>query len=142
MVDEEIVVDKLRHINEYTNDLKEMRGMAKEDYITDTVLQRAVERTFMNLIQSCIDLAQHIRAAEGLSPSGTAKKEIESLGTNDIITAETQKKLEEAVGFRNILAHRYGDVNHEVVYEVLHTDLRWFERFQQEVAQWFQRYQQ
>ena len=41
MVDEEIVVDKLRHINEYTNDLKEMRGMTKEDYITDTVLQRA-----------------------------------------------------------------------------------------------------
>jgi len=44
--------------------------------------------------------------------------------------------LEEAVGFRNVLAHRYGDVDHEVVYEVLHEDLHWFERFQQEVAQW------
>jgi uncharacterized protein YutE (UPF0331/DUF86 family) len=141
MVDEEIVVDKLRHINEYTNDLKEMRGVTKDDYLTDTVLQRAVERTFMNLIQSCIDLAQHIRAAEGFSPHGTAKKEIEALGNNDIITTETQEKLEEAVGFRNILAHRYGDVNHDVVYDVLHTDLSWFERFQQEVAQWFQHYQ-
>lgn len=38
MVDKEIVVDKLRQINGYTNDLKEMRGMAKEDYVTDTVL--------------------------------------------------------------------------------------------------------
>lgn len=68
MVDEEIVVDKLRHINEYINNLKEMRGMTKEDYITDTVLQRALEQTFMNFIQSCIDLAQHIRAAEGFRP--------------------------------------------------------------------------
>lgn len=46
--------------------------------------------------------------------------------------------MEEAVGFRNILAHRYGDVNHDAVYDVLHNDLDWFDRFQQEVAQWFQ----
>jgi uncharacterized protein YutE (UPF0331/DUF86 family) len=46
--------------------------------------------------------------------------------------------LEEAVGFRNVLAHRYGDVDHEIVYETLHDDLHWFKRFQQEVAQWFQ----
>ncbi len=72
----------------------------------------------MNLIQSCIDLAQHIRASEGLSPSGTAKKEIESLGNADIISHDVQEQLEEAVGFRNILAHRYGDVNQEVVYNL------------------------
>jgi len=74
MVDEEIVVDKLRYINEYTNDLKQMRGISKTEYVDDVVVQRAVERTFMNLIQSCIDLSQHIRASEDFSPSGTAKK--------------------------------------------------------------------
>lgn len=142
MVDEEIVVDKLRHINEYTNDLKEMRGLSKNDYVDDIVMQRAVERTFMNLIQSCIDLAQHIRASKDLAPSGTAKQEIEALGDADVISSDTQEKMGEAVGFRNILAHRYGDVNHDVVYDVLHNDLHWFEQFQQEVAQWFQEYRQ
>ncbi|WP_277813231.1 HepT-like ribonuclease domain-containing protein [Haloferax sp. ATB1] len=48
--------------------------MSKAEYVDDLIVQRAVERTLMNLIQSCIDLAQHIRASEGLSPSGTAKK--------------------------------------------------------------------
>lgn len=137
MVDEEIVVDKLRHINEYTEDLKQMRGMSKEKYVNDVVIQRAVERTLMNLIQSCIDLAQHIRASEDLSPSGTSKKEIEALGDAGIISDETQARMEEAVGFRNILAHRYGDVDHDVVYDVLHSDIHWFEQFQQAVAQWF-----
>lgn len=47
--------------------------------------------------------------------------------------------MEEAVGFRNILAHRYGDIDHEIVYTVLN-DLRRFELFQQELAQWFQQY--
>jgi uncharacterized protein YutE (UPF0331/DUF86 family) len=115
-----------------------MRGIPKEEYVSDVVLQRAVERTLMNLIQSCIDLAQHGRAANGISAGGTAKDEIQALGELEIISRDTQQKIEEAVGFRNVLAHRYGEVDHDVVYEVLHEDLHWFnfKRFQQEVAQW------
>lgn len=139
MVDEEVFVDKLRHINQYTNELIEMRGQSKAQYLDDTILQRAVERTLMNLIQACIDLAQHIRSTENLSPSGTAREEIHALGAADIISDETRTKIEEAVGFRNILAHRYADIDHEVVYDVLNDDLRWFETFQQEVAKWYQR---
>jgi uncharacterized protein YutE (UPF0331/DUF86 family) len=138
MVDEEVVADKLRYINQYTNDLKRMRGMSKEEYVEDIVTQRAVERTLMNLIQACIDLAQHVRSTEDLSPTGTAKQEMQALGDADILSRETQEKMEEATGLRNILAHRYGDIDHEVVYNVLHNDLHWFERYQQELAQWIQ----
>lgn len=141
MVDDDVIVDKLRYINRYTDDLKQIRGMSKEDYVEDMVTQRAVERTLMNLVQACIDLAQHIRSAEDLSPTGTAKQEMQALGNADIISRETQEKMEEAIGFRNILAHRYGDIDHEVVYDVLHDDLRWFEQFQQELARWFQQFQ-
>ena len=138
MVNEDVFVDKLRYINQYIEDLEQIRGLSKAEYVDDMVTQRAVERTLMNLIQACIDLAQHVRSTENLSPSGTAKQEIQALGEADIISNETQAKLEEAVGFRNILAHRYGDVDHDVVYDVLHDDLQWFTRFQQELAQWFQ----
>ncbi|TKX48497.1 DUF86 domain-containing protein [Halorubrum sp. SD690R] len=138
MVDEEVVATKLERAHEYTNDLAEMRGIPKEEYVSDVVLQRAVERTLMNLIQSCIDLAQHVRAANGISSGGTAKEEIRALGELEIISRDTQQKIEEAVGFRNVLAHRYGEIDHDVVYEVLHEDLHWFKRFQQEVAQWLQ----
>ena len=141
MVDDDVIVDKLRYINRYTDDLKQIRGMSKEDYVEDMVTQRAVERTLMNLVQACIDLAQHIRSAEDLSPTGTAKQEMQALGNADIISRETQEKIEEAIGFRNILAHRYGDIDHEVVFDVLHNDLRWFEQFQQELARWFQQFQ-
>ncbi|MBP1923724.1 uncharacterized protein YutE (UPF0331/DUF86 family) [Halorubrum alkaliphilum] len=136
MVDEEVVATKLEQAHEYTNDLAEMRGLSKEEYVSDIVIQRAVERTLMNLIQSCIDLAQHVRAANDLSSGGTAKEEIQALGELGIISRDTRQKIEEAVGFRNVLAHRYGEVDHDVVYEVLHEDLHWFKRFQQEVAQW------
>jgi uncharacterized protein YutE (UPF0331/DUF86 family) len=92
MVDEEVVADKLRYINQYTDDLKRMRGLSKEEYVEDMVTQRAVERTLMNLIQACIDLAQHIRSAEDLLPTGTAKQEIQALGDADILSLETMEK--------------------------------------------------
>lgn len=137
MVDENIVGTKLRQINGYTTDLAEMQGVSKDRYHSDVVIQRAVERTLMNLIQACIDLAEHIRATEDLGPAETSKEAIGALGKADIITDQTQRKLEEAVGFRNVLAHRYGNIDHDVVHEVLHEDLEWFERFQREIAQWF-----
>jgi len=115
-----------------------MRGRSKADYLDDMVLQRAVERTFMNLIQACIDLAAHVRSAELEPAVDTAKEEIDALETAEIIAPETADRLTEAVGFRNVLAHRYGDVTHDVVYETLDNDLHWFEQFQTEVAQWLQ----
>lgn len=57
MVDEEIFVDKLQYINQYTDDLRQMRGQSRDRYLNDMIRQRAVERTLMNLIQACVDLA-------------------------------------------------------------------------------------
>jgi len=76
-----------------------MRGISKTEYVDDVVVQRAVERTFMNLIQSCIDLSQHIRASEDFSPSGTAKTRSSRLGMQ-AYPARCAKQMEEAVGFR------------------------------------------
>jgi len=70
-----------------------------------------------------------------------AKQEVQALRDAEILSRETQEKMEEAIGFRNVLAHRYGDIDHEVVYDVLRNGLRWFERFQQELAQWFQQFE-
>lgn len=137
MVDENVVVDRLELINQYMNECKEMRDVSRDEYLDDIVLQRAVERSLMNAIQSCIDLAAHVRAAEDLGSAETSREEIEALVEAGILTEETGAKLAEAVGFRNHLAHRYGDVDHDLVYDVLQEDLEWIDSFQQELATWF-----
>lgn len=137
MVDGDVIVDRLSHLNQFTNELKEMRTVSKQIYLSDTIRQRAVERSMMNAIQACIDLAAHIRAAEDLGSHTTSRDDIEALVDADILTPKTGTKLADAVGLRNHLAHRYGDVDHEILYQVLQTDLQWFDRFQQELAAWY-----
>lgn len=137
MVDEEVFVTKLEHVDEFVSDLEEMRGMSRQEYLDDLVVQRAVERTLMNLVQATIDLASHVRRSEGLGLAETSKEEIDCLHDAGIVSEATSEKLQEAVGFRNVLAHRYGEIDHDVVYDVLHEDLQWFERFQRELATWY-----
>lgn len=67
-------------VNQYTTELEEMRGMSREKYLENIIVQRGVERTMMNPIQACIDLASHIRASEGVGPTETSKEEIEAPG--------------------------------------------------------------
>lgn len=137
MVDEEVFVTKLEDVDEFVSDIEEMRGLRRQEYLDDFVLQRAVERTLMNLVQATVDLASHVRRSEGLGPAETSKEEIDCLHEAGIVSEETSDKLQEAVGFRNVLAHRYGEIDHDVVYDVLHEDLLWFERFQREIATWY-----
>ena len=99
MVDEEIIVDKLRYVNQYTNELKQMRGPSKAEYADEIIVQRTVERTFMNLIQSCIDLAQHIRASENLFPSGTAKSRSSRLGMRAYSHPTSKNRWKKPSGF-------------------------------------------
>jgi len=76
-----------------------MRGISKTEYVDDVVVQRAVERTFMNLIQSCIDLSQHIRASEDSPQVERQKNEIESLGNAGILPHDVQNRWKKPSGF-------------------------------------------
>jgi uncharacterized protein YutE (UPF0331/DUF86 family) len=54
-------------------------------------------------------------------------------GVIDEATADT---LVAAVGFRNVLAHEYGRIDYEEVYETLQTELGVYDRYSRQIAQW------
>jgi len=41
-----------------------------------------------------------------------------------------------AIGFRNVLAHEYGHINAEEVYETLQTGLTVYNDYSKQLAQW------
>lgn len=41
MVDEAVVADTLRYVDQYLEDLEEMRGLPRDEYLEDMVTQRA-----------------------------------------------------------------------------------------------------
>lgn len=137
MADRRVVAVKLEQIEQYHSELRtKQQSLSREEFLTETTEQRAVERMFENAIQACADLAQHI-ATQDFAFDGEASKEaIRVLSGEGVIDEEPADTLVAAIGFRNVLAHEYGKVNAEEVYETLQTGLDVYNSFSQQVARW------
>lgn len=137
MVDERVVSVKLEQIEQYHGELKgKQETLSRRKFLSSTTEQRAVERMFENAIQACADLAQHIATREFGFDGTTSKDAIRVLGRENVIDEETGDTLISAVGFRNVLAHEYGHVDHVEVYETLQTGLAVYDTYSRQIAQW------
>jgi uncharacterized protein YutE (UPF0331/DUF86 family) len=58
---------------------------------------------------------------------------LESLGA---LSTETSDRMQKAAGFRNVLAHKYGDeIDNEEVYSHLQNELKWLVAYLREVRE-------
>lgn len=139
MVDERVVARTLERIEQYHGELSEKQEtLSRSEFLRSTTEQRAVERMFENAIQACSDLAQHIATRTFGYEGSTAKEAVRVLHRQNVIDKETMATLVSAIGFRNVLAHEYGRVDSEEVYETLQTGLDVYDTYSQQVAQWVQ----
>lgn len=139
MADERIVSKKLEQIEQYHGELRaKQRSLSRDTFLTDVTEQRAVERMFENVIQATADLAKHIASSDFEYEGDESKEAIRALHREDVLDDETADTLIAAVGFRNVLAHEYGDVDYEIVFDILQSELDVYDQFSQQIARWFQ----
>lgn len=138
MADERVVSVKLEQIEQYHSELRDKQAsLSRSEFLQSTTEQRAVERMFENAIQACSDLANHIATADFDFDGSSAKGALRVLNQADVIDEETMTTLLAAVGFRNVLAHEYGHVDPDEVYETLQTGLAVYDAYSRQIAQWF-----
>lgn len=56
----------MKLLAEYTSDLQEFTAATFDEYRTNKVLRRAVERTLQMAVEACLDIGHHIIAGEGV----------------------------------------------------------------------------
>lgn len=95
----------------------------------------AVKYAFITLIESCIDVAQHICSVDHLGAPNSNGDAMRRLGAHGVISQELAESMSRVVGFRNVLVHAFFVVDDEIVLHRLdeHAGLR---RFLEQVAQW------
>lgn len=121
MTDADLVAKKLAEIETY---VRELRELADASAIRSSVKeQRFVLHTLQLAIQAALDAASHVVSDERLGEP-ERNRELFALLTNaGWIPAELAAKLEEMVGFRNVLVHEYASIDLEIVRDVLETRL-------------------
>ena len=124
MTNVDILKRKLSQIKKYFAILEPLQKYDKEKIQNDEIIYGAVERYLYLLCQATIDFAEAVISHVNLRKPGTYGEVFEILAEgNSLISKEISLKMKNMSGFRNILAHEYGEVDFEKLYTILTKDI-------------------
>lgn len=96
--------------------LARFSGISLEAYLQDVAVQDRVERNFEVCIQACIALAAQIVASLPSPQPNVYGAGFMMLAEQGLITPELGMKMQRFAAFRDVLVHRYADVDGAKVY--------------------------
>ena len=128
MTSSEMILRKWNLINRCVKYLKSVDPKIV-DLESDYEKQSAVERNFQLAIESAICIGEIIISEEGFERPADYKSVFLILGKHSILPKGFAEKFASAAGFRNVLIHRYDEVDLEVLKEYLTEKLGDFEEF-------------
>lgn len=122
------LLSKIDEINKYLEELSEINIQSIEDYKNSVGKKRACERLLQILIEVVIDIAYMLHKEKNLGFPKDDDSVIENLYQKKAINNEIKDLILNLNSFRNILVHKYGEVDDELVFENLKENLGDFER--------------
>ena len=105
-----------RDAERYLHHLEELLP-SEEEFLKNKGHQYTVSMLMLNIINNCIDIGNEIITIKQLDYPGTYREVFTILEKEKIITHILNKKLQNLVGLRNLLAHEYGKINMELLHE-------------------------
>lgn len=95
-----------------------------------------VSFNLMLAVQAAADITSHIIVDEGWPSASSVAGGFTRLRDHGVLSAETAAAMSRAAGFRNVVAHGYGDVDPEAVFAAATGGLVDLAAFCGEVATW------
>jgi len=111
--DADIVLAKSSSIRKCLQTIREVRS--QRDALQAWLVQDVTVLNLQRAVQACLDLANHLIAANGWELPRSARHSMEILVGKKALPAEALPALLGMVGFRNIAVHDYADLDLAVV---------------------------
>lgn len=134
-VNPEVLRTKAAAIRRTTARITQLVAQPDEPFWSDERNIETVKLWLIELMQDAADLCNHL-AARLLNRAPSSYLEcFEILGEEGIINEDLAQSLRQMARFRNLLIHRYWDVDDQRVLEIARTQLGDMELFLQAIAQ-------
>ena len=136
MVDKEIFDNLCISIRGYLQELYAAGDIDWQKFTHDNRSKRFVERVLQIMVESMIDLGQHIIASEGFREPDTYRDVFKILCEKGVLSQEKMQVYEKIAAFRNVLVHHYERIDDSIVYAVFSQNLSDIEDFLTQVLTW------
>lgn len=115
--------DKIKEIEKFLEELSEIIPNSFEEYIKDYKSKAACERYVEKIMEALVDLAFILIKEKKLKKPEDDQGAFKILQNENIISKELTEKLKDAKSMRNFLAHEYGKVDDEIIYDSIKEEL-------------------
>ncbi len=136
MIDKILVEKKLRRIEEFLRELKNVEIGTIEEFKENVITRRFVERNIELAIEQMIEICKHFVSGLDLSEPETYSECFDMLAKEGVILDQSLDTFKSMVRFRNILIHAYEGVDDSITYGIYKRRLDDFEIFIKEIREY------
>lgn len=113
--DLDVVERRLRALADTLTDLERLRDVDVERLRSDPIIRAATERLLQVTVDLAVDVNAHLSATLLDRAPGTGRDSFLSAAEAGVLPAALADQLAPAAGLRNVLVHRYVDIDPELV---------------------------
>lgn len=134
MLDRDRILTRIDELDSYLKELNEIAPGEYSEYLESIEKKRSCERLLQISIECVIDVCSLIVTGLKLGVPSSEEDLFTKLGERNVLSEQMVEKLKQMKGFRNILVHRYGTVDDQLVYDSVKNKLKDFQKFKKEVV--------
>jgi len=123
MIDRNIILNKTSKVDHHLQRIRKKITVSRDEFLGDLDLQEIILFNLQMAIQNCVDLSAHIISDDELGIAGSTSEMFYLLQKNGYLSPELTEKMVAAAGFRNIIAHEYGNLDLKQVYQIANQDI-------------------
>ena len=138
-LDRDIVEKKISSIKDYLSDLERIRDLSLEEYRSDVLRKRGIEKTLINIIQAAIDINNYLLARVAKVAAADNYDSFIQLGERNIIPKEFAAR--PAAGLRSRLVHEYDKIDDGIAHASIQEVLRLFPEYIEHIRAFVERAQ-
>ena len=133
MIDKEIIQTKIKNIENYLKELEPILALPNREIASHYEKLRTVERDFQLIVDTVIDINSHIIAANKLPISDDYQQTFTILAQNGFISPTLSEQIAPVTGLRNLIVHKYGEVDMERFFNALRKNTGQFNSYISEI---------
>ena len=135
-IDSDLIEAKFDIIERNLKFLKEFKNTTNASFTKNYRDLQASKYSLLEITEACIDIANHIIASKAYRRAEKYSEMFEILSEENIIEKKLAEHLADMAAFRNLLVHRYGDINNSHILEIIRKDLKDIEQFMQQISKY------
>ncbi|MEK7673265.1 MAG: DUF86 domain-containing protein [Patescibacteria group bacterium] len=135
MTNLDVVENKISQIRKYLKLLAGFKKLSEQKIALDPILSGALLHYLYVATQATIDLAEAVISFKKFRKPTIYSENFDILYEEKLISGRLKESLRKMAGFRNFIAHDYGNVDFAIVYGVLKEGTKDIEKFAKLMAE-------